>query len=191
MHASSSRRLVALAAAVALVPASLVAQATTRPTFGVSAGAAIPVSDFADAVKTGFNVSGHIGFKPGLSPVGLRLEGMYNQFQVKNSGGDLDAKIIAGTGNIVIMSAAAPGSIRPYFIGGAGAYNLKLTSDALNGSYDSVTKFGLNGGAGLDLALSGINAFVEARYHHVFTKNDQENVSTNTGFVPVVVGVRF
>lgn len=192
MHVLKSRSLVALvSAALAVVPTMLSAQATQRPTFGISGGAAIPVGDFSDAVNTGFNVAGHIGIKPGMSPVGLRFEGMYNQFDVKGSGNDLKAKILAGTANIVLMQAAAPGAVRPYFIGGLGVYNLKLSSDALNASSDSKTKFGLNGGAGIDMALSGLNVFVEGRYHHVFTKDTNAGVTTNTGFIPLVVGLRF
>jgi hypothetical protein len=137
-------------------------------------------------VSTGYDIAAHIGFKPALSPVGLRVEGMFNQFDLKGTGTDFKAKILAGTANLVIMSSAAPGSMRPYFIGGAGVYNLKLSSSSLNASSDSETKFGLNGGAGLDLALSGINVFAEARYHHVFSKDDATGAN-NTAFVPLVV----
>jgi opacity protein-like surface antigen len=187
---SSLHRAAFTLVASALVPTMLAAQATTRPTFGVSAGAAFPTSDFGDAVNTGYDIAAHIGFKPALSPVGLRVEGMFNQFDLKGTGNDIKAKIIAGTANLVVMSSAAPGSMRPYFIGGAGVYNLKLSSSSLNASSDSETKFGLNGGAGLDLALSGINVFAEARYHHVFSKDDATGAN-NTAFVPLVVGVRF
>jgi opacity protein-like surface antigen len=181
---SSLHRAAFTLVASALVPTMLAAQATTRPTFGVSGGVAFPTGDFADGVSTGYNVSAHIGFKPALSPIGLRIEGMYNQFDFKGST-DATFKILAGTANAVIMSSAAPGSMRPYFIAGLGAYNAKRSD--LSGSD---TKFGLNGGAGLDLALSGINAFVEARYHYVLSKDDATG-TVNTGFVPLVVGVRF
>ena len=188
----SSLRAAALtlvATAIAL-PSSLAAQATTRPTFGVSAGASFPTGDFAKEVSTGFDVAAHIGFRPALSPIGLRVEGMYDQFDLKNTGGDVRAKILAGTANAVIMSSSAPGMLRPYFIGGVGVYNLKVSSSSLNASSNSETKFGVNGGAGLDLALSGINVFAEARYHYMFTK-DNSTGAVNTGFVPLVVGVRF
>jgi opacity protein-like surface antigen len=187
---SSLHRAAFTLVASALVPTMLAAQATTRPTFGVSGGVAFPTGDFGDAVSTGYDIAAHIGYKPALSPVGLRVEGMFNQFDLKGTGTDFKAKILAGTANLVIMSSAAPGSMRPYFIGGAGVYNLKLSSSSLNASSNSETKFGLNGGAGLDLALSGINVFAEARYHHVFSKDDATGAN-NTGFVPLVVGVRF
>jgi hypothetical protein len=187
---SSLHRAAFALVASALVPTLLAAQATTRPTFGVSGGVSFPTGDFADAVSTGYDIAAHIGFKPALSPVGLRIEGMFNQFDLKGTGNDIKAKILAGTANLVVMSSAAPGAMRPYFIGGAGVYNVKLSSKSLNASSDAETKFGLNGGAGLDLALSGINVFAEARYHYIFSKND-ETGTNNTGFVPLVVGVRF
>ena len=52
-------------------------------------------------------------------------------------------------------------------------------------SLDSETNVGLNGGAGIDIPLSGIGAFVEARYHTVF--RDGENLN----MLPVTVGIRF
>jgi hypothetical protein len=183
----SSIRVIAIAALA--LPAAAFGQNTSRPTFGVSAGASFPTSDFGDAVKSGYSIAGHVGVKPALFPIGVRLEGMYNRFDLKGvsstSSTTPNATIWAGTANGVLMSASSPGMLRPYLIGGVGVYGLKTTNT------ESVTKFGVNGGVGLDLALSGIGTFIEARYHYVLTKDNSIVGTTNTGFVPVVVGVRF
>ena len=55
----------------------------------------------------------------------------------------------------------------------------------------SATKLGLNGGAGLDLPLSGIAAFVEARFHYIFSDSGNNGLGYNASFVPIVVGVHF
>jgi opacity protein-like surface antigen len=50
---------------------------------------------------------------------------------------------------------------------------------------DSETKFGLNGGAGIEFGLSGLATFVEARFHSVFTEDSKTN------FVPISFGIKF
>lgn len=175
-----------LAASALLLATTAAAQSTSgpRPTFGISGGVAFPTGDFGDGYDSGFNLSAHVGFRPSSTPVGFRIEGMYNRFDFKGSSAlDIHSNIIAGTGNVVFSRTAAPGSVSPYFIGGAGLYNLKVDSDI--GSSDSETKFGLNAGAGLDIPLSGIGVFIEARYHYVFTDGSK------LAFIPLVVGVRF
>ena len=190
MHALPLRLAAAAAAltraSAALTPSALVAQAAARPTFGVAAGATIPTGDFGDGFGTGFNVGAHVGFRSATMPVGFRLEGTFHQNEAKGSNG-VNFNTIAGTANIIAGPAAAAGGISPYVIGGAGVYNLKLDADGGIES-ESVTKFGLNGGAGLDMPLSGIGVFAEARFHYVFSGEDG---GSNISFIPLSVGIRF
>lgn len=187
MHAPTLR-LAAAVAGLALFAGTAAAQSstasTTRPTFGIAAGLALPTGDFGDAFSSGFNVTGHVGFEPSTVPVGLRLEGMYNRFDLKGAGSvDGNASILGFTGNAILGGTAAPGSIRPYAIGGLGVYNTKVSSDLGDG--DSETKFGLNAGAGIDVPLSGIAVFFEARFHYVMTEGSKLT------FIPITVGVKF
>ena len=170
-----------IVAAVTLLTSSLPAQSAKPVTLDLAAGAAIPVGDFSDGFNTGFNGTAGLGLSSIGSPVGIRLEGMYNKFGGRDDigGNQPDARIIAGTAN---LEYSLPGQgIRPYLIGGAGYYGLKL--DLPNA--ESINKFGLNGGIGAVFPLSGFNAYVEARFHHVFTDNSA------TQFIPVVFGVQF
>jgi opacity protein-like surface antigen len=185
VHASTLRVAAALAGVV-FASSTLAAQAASRPTFGVSGGLAIPTGDFADGSKSGYDISVNLGFQPATLPVGLRVEGMYDRFDLKDDAGFKGhTNILALTGNAVLAAKpSTEGSIRPYAIGGLGVYNLKFSSDAF-GDSDSQTKFGLNIGAGLELPLSGITTFAEVRYHHVFTDGG------SLGMVPIVVGVKF
>ncbi|MHB1224906.1 MAG: outer membrane beta-barrel protein [Gemmatimonadaceae bacterium] len=178
-----SRMISALS--VALLATASIAQAqdvgTTRSVnFGLAAGATFPTGDFGDFYDTGFNVMGTLGFQPAAMPVGLRFDAAYNSFGANDDGildAD-DAKIISGTANAVLTTSNM-GGVRPYLIGGLGVYNL----DA--GAGDSETKFGLNGGGGIEFPLSGFTTYVEARYHSVFTEND------NTNYIPLVFGIKF
>ena len=167
--------------AVSLTGVQLSAQAAKPVTIGVAGGAAIPLGDFADAYNTGYNGTVSLGLSSLGTPIGIRFEGMYNKFLGRNdvSINQPDARVIGGTANIVY---GLPGvGIRPYLIGGAGYYGLK--PDVPN--IESENKFGLNGGVGALFPLSGFNAFIEARLHHVFT-----DVSS-TQFIPVTFGILF
>ena len=192
MHGLTLRAAAALAG-VALASSTLAAQAATRPTFGVSGGIAFPTGDFGKGSKSGYDIAAHVGFHPAGASFGVRLEGAYNQFAFKGtSTGNPHTNIFDVTGNVVVGTAAAPGTVRPYFIGGLGIYNVKAEATVNRVTVsNSATKFGLNGGAGLDLPLSGITAFVEARFHYIFSDSGNNGLGYNAGFVPLVVGVRF
>lgn len=169
------------AIAVMLTGVQLSAQSTRPVTLGIAGGAAIPIGDLGDAFNTGFNGTVGLGISSVVTPLGFRVEGMYNKFLGRDDvgGNQPDRRIIAGTAN---LTYSLPGTgIRPYLIGGAGYYGSKPDVDGA----ESESKFGLNGGIGAVFPLSGFNTYVEARLHHVFT-----DVSS-TQFVPVVFGILF
>jgi hypothetical protein len=161
--------------------AQLSAQSAKPVTLNIALGAAIPVGDLSDGFNTGYNGTVGLGLTSIGTPLGIRFEGMYNKFGGRDDLGvnQPDARIIGGTAN---LEYSLPGmGIRPYLIGGAGYYGLKL--DAPNA--ESNNKFGVNGGIGAVFPLSGFNTYVEARLHHVFTDNN------STQFIPVVFGLQF
>ncbi len=171
--------ILAAMASVALFASASSAQSTKAVSLGISAGAAIPISDLANDYSTGYNGTVSLGFHSYGSPLGFRIDGMYNSLSAKDIVDLPDVKILSANANLVY---ALPGAgIRPYLIGGAGVYGLK--SD-INGS-NTITKFGVNGGIGASFPLSGFNTFVEARLHHVFS----DNVATQ--FIPVTFGISF
>ncbi|HZK79227.1 MAG TPA: outer membrane beta-barrel protein [Gemmatimonadaceae bacterium] len=170
--------IVALAAIAAAASTSS-AQSTKPVSLGISAGAAIPVSDLGNDYSTGWNGTVSLGFNSYGSPLGFRVDGMYNSMSAQDGVNLPDIKISSANANLVY---ALPGTgIRPYLIGGAGVYGLKR--DFAGASTN--TKLGLNGGVGASFPLSGFNTFVEARLHHVFS----DNVATQ--FIPVTFGISF
>ncbi len=171
------------AAAIALFASTGSAQSGRPITLGISGGAAIPVGDFADVAETGFNGTVSLGFLPYGSSVGLRIDGMYNKFNLKDEfdASDTDPTIIAGTANLVF---SLPGQgIRPYLIGGGGIYGLKNDRENIDDKYEN--DVGVNGGIGAAFPLGGFNTFIEARFHHIFS--DPGSVQ----FVPVTFGISF
>jgi hypothetical protein len=179
-----SSTLIALAA-MAITASTSSAQSTKPVSLGISAGATIPVSDLSDDYNTGYNGTVSLGFNSPGSPIGFRIDGMYNSLAHKDFGfGSSNLRILSANANVVY---ALPGvGMRPYLIAGAGAYNLQ--SDLTSGFSDnnSSTKLGLNGGIGVAFPLSGFNTFAEARIHHIFT---DDNFSTT--FIPVTFGISF
>jgi hypothetical protein len=177
----------ALGAAVVLAATPAAAQAPVNPfSFGISAGAAIPTGDLGDAANTGFSVDGIIAIRTPTSPVGFRGEVGYTRFGFKG-GDDVNLRVISGVANLVLPFSAAPTAVvRPYVIGGVGAYNLKVTADGVDDDdSDSETKVGLNAGIGVEIPLSGITGFGEVRFTSVFTEQRKTN------FVPIRFGIRF
>lgn len=193
-----------LAAAAVAVPAAAHAQslAPARTTeFGVAAGVAFPQGDGLVGANTGFSVAGSVGFKPVNMPVGFRLEALYARFGSDgftlgegtgsfSANGDTD--FFGGTGNVIVTVPTAS-AIRPYLIGGLGVYRVSVkvdlvTPDGAGGesfsASESETKFGLNGGAGLEFVVGSLRPFVEARFHSVFTEE-------NANFIPITFGLKF
>lgn len=183
------RILTATAVLVTVLGASQAA-AQLPVSFGVSAGATIPVGEFGDLNDAGYNVGAHARLSVPFIPFAVRADVQHNR--MKFSANDVNTLVTSGTVN----GEFAPGSgvmlAVPYFTAGAGVYYLKT---ALRGTtagttrYDAVTNFGLNGGAGLRMPLAGFSAFVEARIHWVATGD--EFLSGSATYIPLVFGVTF
>lgn len=172
--------------------AVLMASAGTAPAvaqgaeFSLGGGVTLPLSDFGDAASTGFHGLAAVSFVPSGFPVGIQVDGMFQRFGVDNvpDGFDGNFQVLQGTANAVYkFKTSEESKIRPYLIGGVGLYNFKATGDDF-GDTGSETDFGLNGGAGFDFKFGSVGAFVEGRFHNVFSDPD------NTNFIPITVGVR-
>lgn len=88
--------------------------------------------------------------------------------------------------NIAFPFGDAASTTRPYIIGGLGLHNVDIEVDILGEREgDSETKFGINVGGGFTFNLAGFQTFVEARYHSVFTSEE------NTTFIPLSFGFKF
>lgn len=168
---------VAAIAALAVFSATAPAQSAKPVSLGLSLGASIPTGDFGDVYQTGYNGTVSLGFQSAGSPVGIRLDGSFNQFPDRSDLVDsrADYRIVTGNANLVY---ALPGvGIRPYLIGGAGIYGQRPDVSGASTTSD----FGLNGGIGAAFPLSGFTTFVEARYHHIFSDGATQYIPINFG----------
>lgn len=177
---------------MAVLAAPLTVQAQSNDSIpglglGLIGGATFPVGNYNDVAATGFHAGGFIDFGRRFGPAGLRADLMYHGFGDKNlvTGEENTTQLtfsnkyslVSGTLNFVFGMPLEDSPIRPYAIGGLGGYYVKNSpkcagtgcGDLLNFGDESSTKFGLNGGGGIEFGLGGANAFIEARYHHIFS----------------------
>lgn len=170
----------ALAASVGAAPA--VAQGAE---FSLGGGLTLPLGNFDDAAKLGWHGMGAVSFVPENLPVGFQIDGSFSRLS-DESPADIQSQLIYGTGNVIYkFKVAEDTKFRPYLIGGGGVYNVDAKGDDVPSGVESVTKFGLNAGAGFDFKAGSAGVFLEGRFHNVFTEGD------NLNFIPFTVGVRF
>jgi len=179
------RKLV-VCAAFTTIASTAHAQLVTGPTkplsFGIAAGAAVPISDLSDFTNTGYNGTLIVGLNTPSLPFNFRFDGSYNNFGDKYDNGSLHTTSV--TGNIV-YTLPTPSTVRPYLIGGIGLYSTGISDDQSGYSSGTSTDFGFNVGGGVTIPLSGFNAFIEARYNQVSARGG------SIQFVPIVFGVTF
>jgi opacity protein-like surface antigen len=166
------RALVGIAlAAMVVVPASSQAQrraATSQPiNFSIGAGVAMPMSDWSDAVGTGFHLEGVGTKKLNASPVFVRGEAAFTLFGSKeyaNSGIKGSGSQIAGMADLG-YNFASSSSVKPYVLGGLGLHHstFKISADGESAS-DSKDELGVNLGGGMRFKMAGRVAYLEARY---------------------------
>jgi hypothetical protein len=162
---------------------------------GVGGGASVPTGNFDNGFKTGWNITVPIGWQSSESPWGVRIDGSYDRATGRTFGGTSlsDASIWSGTLDLTLLLPFGNGGTGLYFMGGGGVHHFAY-GNSFNSSTPvpytgttsgSQTKFGVNGGVGLNFSLGAASMFVESRYISVFTPGK------NTNYVPIVLGFKF
>jgi hypothetical protein len=163
--------------------------------FGVMGGASFPTGDFNDLLSTGWNAGALLNFGFANSPVALRVDGSWNQFNFKDVSNSPHFRVLDATADAV-FSLGTKSPAQFYVLGGAGVYNFKVTGNDNNFDFSSgsQTKFGLNGGVGVKFTAGPVAPFVEARYHYVFSGDSFNNTNGNNPkfqMIPISVGLTF
>ena len=163
---------------------------------GIGGGVAVPVSDAKDAFKNGFNGQGFVRFNLYQLPIQPRLDFTFSKFDVKDV--HLQTPGSSGTGQIfaaianVQFALTHSGPVRPYIVGGIGAYNTKTDINGVpNVSGTSSTDFGINAGVGTVFKLgSMVSGYVEGRIDNVYSNKGMINAD-QVQVVPVTFGIVF
>ena len=151
--------------------------------FGIGGGLVAPTSDYSNLDKAGWHVLGKVDFKIPMSPIAVRVDGLYGQTShdpLYSSDGN--TKLIGGLASVVWSIPVPAPLVQPYLLAGGGAYNVKIKAPSL--SVDtSETKFAFGAGAGASFGAGPVHFFVEGRYLSV------RESGGSTNFLPVTAGV--
>src|SRR5207244_3481855 len=82
-----------------------------------------PLSDYKDVDKVGWHATVNATFAIPLSPVGIRVDGLYGQTSHKDIGTtpvDGKTKLIGGLANVVYKIPVPAPMVKPYLLGGVG-----------------------------------------------------------------------
>lgn len=164
--------------------------------FGIGGGVAVPVSDAKDAFNNGFNGQGFVRFNLHQLPIQPRIDFTFSKFDVKDvhlqtPGSSGTGQIFAGIANVQ-FALTHSGTIRPYIVGGIGAYATKTDINGVpNVSGKSSTDFGINAGAGVLFKLGTmVSGYAEGRIDNVYSNKGLINAD-QVQVVPVTFGVVF
>ena len=192
-------RWIAAAALITLLSASnahaLPGPAGRMVELGIGGGVSLPVSHAKDALKDGYHIRGIVQIKPPLFPLGLRGALGYQKFDLEHAplGTTGSGNILSGMGGITLGISLGP--IRPYVTASLGAFRVETKVDS-TGTEASTheTKFGIDGGAGVQFKLAGLHGFVEGRVENVYTDQGFDTSlfeKNSTRIIPVTFGLMF
>jgi hypothetical protein len=159
---------------------------------GLGGGVSFPTQTaFKNSFKTGWDLQAAFTITPSSIPFGVQIDGDFSQYTRKATGDK--QKIYAGTANLIYKFKMSPdATVRPYVLGGGGIYNLKRNGSATPGGPGTTTKFGLNGGLGIDFKAGGVGFFVEGRFHDILFKSSATDPNAqNVAFINTTAGIRF
>ncbi len=166
-------------------------------------GFSTPANPIATRLNEGWNFAGGVGMTKDY--VGVMADFVFadfgmNQAALANAGARKGSQRFWGVSVDPVFHVNERGPVDFYVTGGLGLYGLNTSLRAYSNqagpsgvrydliSSDTIARPGVNGGAGFSFSLdptSNVKFFIEARYHHIFTR------AQGSSFVPVTVGVRF
>jgi hypothetical protein len=171
---------------------------------GLGGGVSVPTTNsLKGALKNGINYHGFLGFHPPMGLPMLRLALDYQKFDFKNAAaidpsgtGNPQANVNAATSSLLgglanLSFDLLHGPVRPYIMGGVGAFSFKNQGTTTGGAVfsRSNTKFGIDGGAGLAISFGPIAGFAEGRVQNVYTDRGVINTKSIVT-IPVTFGLQ-
>ena len=164
------------------------AQVSSPLKFTIFGGAALPVGDTQDAVKTGYTVGGALDLRVPLSPIGFRGEVVYSALEAKGlSGTGVEADVTdlgANLNAVLWLPTATP--LRPYVTGGPSFSRLKVSASGFGASEsESQNEWGFNIGGGLQFALGALGTRLDVRYRRISSEGEAFSI------IPITFGITF
>jgi hypothetical protein len=162
------------------------APATAQITWHLGVGMNLPQADLADEALgdagTGFGVHGGGTFGLGTGPLAIKADASWETW---GAGETDESYSMIGVSADLVFNFGGEGKIKPYLLAGGQWGQFSVSND----DFDATSSFGFNGGAGLNFALGGLGAFVEARY--MMSPFSIEGTDYDMDNIPIVFGLRF
>ncbi len=169
------------------------AAAQSPLTFGLGGSLTVPVGNTpgfgldggTGTLGAGWQGIGLLQVRPFGGNFGIQLDGTYQQVRpgaVSYAG----RQVFSGTANLVYeFGRSRTSTVVPYVIGGAGVYGFQRGADV------NTTRFGLSGGAGVNLNLGLGSIFLESRLHNVFGAGlSADGTTSSTRLLPITAGFK-
>jgi hypothetical protein len=157
-------------------------------------GATVPVGDFGKRYDDGYNLQGALLFHFAGFPINLRTDVNYTRLKLNDvlqlttpGYGNESAQLLGGLANLTVPLGVGP--VRPYVMAGLGAFSVDPAQVGTE-MVESSVSFAVNGGAGIQIRLFGVEAFVETRVNNVYTDKgviDKKSIQ----MIPITFGVIF
>ena len=164
------------------------AASATTYTIGVMGGLSLPTGDLSNFTSSGYNLGVTLGMQQPATPLTFRFEGSFTELPI-SGGSSSDKHRLYGFAVDGLYNLGTPSTNGGlYLTGGVGYYGSReVGKDIFGNTVQTKTdwNFGLNGGLGYYLPLSGFTVNFEARYQHVFSSPNSQ------GLFPITVGVVF
>ncbi len=201
---ASSRKAGSVLVVTSLVAtATVAAQGTARPQFGVAGSLTVSTGDYhrdpsGDGFNRGWQGMAFVAFRPPRWPVGLRVDGTYGENsandQLKTAltaslgpPSDEKTKLLGANADLTYQLRSAS-RVEPYVLGGIGIYHVTIAVASGGSTADnSDTRFAWNLGGGVNCGFGGFAQFLEARYVAVRAVPG----FPETTFLALSVGIRF
>ena len=179
--------------------------------FGALAGVTSPVGQVADYTHRDMNLGALITLGAPMSRWSVRVDGQWQRLAARQPYNSASLLCVpchppiqpdAQSYRVFDVTTSAVYNLTPasltdvYLIAGAGVYN-ESQYDPNSRTSASSTRMGINGGAGVRFRLSGLQPFVELRYHNMIGSHSFEfangayNPARNIQFIPLSVGLVF
>lgn len=198
--------LVVTLVSLILSPIRALAIEEKQSEFSLGGGASVPVGDFEEVAKTGFNFGANYGYYVS-SQFSLGVEAKYHRYAASDELEDLsEALFFILTGLPVDLDITwsvfqgtaygkflfVDGDFSPYLRGTVGYYSLRLAVSAFGQSdSESDGNIGFGGGLGIQFYGQGnVGGFVEAMIHSIATEGSATNFIEARAGVNILVGAQ-
>ncbi len=174
-------------ASALLLPLVGQAQTAKKISLGVSGGGSLPIGDLGNGTDPGYTVAGHVFFRPAsFDKAMLRADVSYDSWKASVLGADYTRSSLGVTGNVLLSVGGDGSTTGLYLLGGGGMFRSAFSGlVGIGPSSVSATDPGVQGGAGVQFALSGFSTFAEVKVVNVFGDGGSAR------YIPITFGVRF